>query len=230
MNFIQDLSTFGADRIFVIGDILGDYDKLINVLYQQRFNFKDILITTGNFINAIMGMSPANVRQLDAILFLKNVITAYSVKGKNEFDFLRKMVDNKEEDPETSPDWLKNSPNREEILKFIEELPLIIKISDYIYIVNAGIQPEIPIEKQDPEVFYSIGEYDPDSRFYQFNNPDKKSWYDFDMPNNLQICFGGKRLDKIEYPAGYCLGREIGMPMRVLIFRKDQDRPILIEA
>ena len=228
MDFIQDLSETGVDRIFVVGDVLGDYDKLINLLYQQRFSHKDIFVTTGNFINSFAEeapVKPVNPKQLDALLFIKNVMTTYSVKGKNEFDFLRSLSGDV-----PCPTWLGEHPNKEDIIKFIEELPLIIKISDYIYIVNAGIQPNLSLDEQSPEVFSSIGDYDKDSRFYQFPNPDAKSWYEFEIPGKTKFCFGGKRLDSVEYPAGYCLGRKMGEPMRALIFRKGQDNPILIEA
>lgn len=225
MEFIQDLSEIGAERIFVVGDILGDYDRLINLLYQQRFNHKDIFITTGNFMHKQNANVPVNPKQLDTILFIKNVMTTYSVKGKNEFDFLRNLP---EDSP--APDWLESCANKPEILKFVEELPLIIKISDYIYIVNAGIQPHLALDEQDPEVFYSIGNFDKNSRFYQFPNPENKSWYDFTLPSGIRFCFGGERLSQFEYPAGYCLGRGIGNPIVALIFRKGQDSPILIEA
>ena len=166
--------------------------------------------------------------QLDNITFIRNVMNVYSVKGKEEFDFLRKIqVENE------LPQWLKNNPKSEEILKFIEELPLIIKVSDYIYIVNAGVQPNLSLEEQNPEVFYSIGEFDRESRFYQFENPNGKNWYDFEMYDGnrlLRFCFGGKDIGNITVPSGYCLGRDADKALRALIIRKGVDEPIIVEV
>ena len=228
MDFVLDLTDIGADRIFVIGELLGDYDRLINLLYQQKFGYKDILVSTGNFINLETVDDTNNSKQLDSLVFLHRVMNAYSVKGRNEFDFLRRLSERPE-----ALEWLHNHPGEEEILNFIEELPLIIKISDYIYVVNAGLQPNKAVINQDPEAFYSIGPYDPDSRFYQFENPEQKSWYDFDFyagDRLLKFCFGGSDISRVEVPAGYCLGRDAGKSIKALIFRNGEDSPIILES
>ena len=227
MDLVLDLSTLKTDRVIVVGKLLGEYDKLIGLLYQQKFNFNDTLIFTGNFINPETAFEPTNDKQMNAITFIRNTVNTYSVKGKNEFSFLRRIQE------EGDPQWLEDAPKRDEIIKFIDELPLIIKISDYIYIVNAGVQPNKSLTEQDPEVFYSIGEYDPDSRFYQFENPSHKSWYDFDMyegDNLLRFCFGGKDLNSVEVPAGYCLGRTVGKQLKVMVFRKNYQTPIILQV
>jgi len=110
MNFTFDLSNLEYQRLFVVGDILGEYDRLINLLYQQRFGHKDILVTTGDFINIDTAFEPATASQLETILFLKNIMNAYSVKGKNEFDFLRKIEN------EDAPVWLHDHPKSGSIL------------------------------------------------------------------------------------------------------------------
>ena len=88
-------------------------------------------------------------------------------------------------------------------------------------------------QEQDPEVFYSIGEYDKDSRFYQFENPEEKSWYDFDIYEGdglMKYCFGGNNLDKVDYPAGYCLGRKKDGILTSLVIRKNNPVPIIIQS
>lgn len=227
MNFALDLSNLVTERYIIVGELLGEYDSLINLLYQQKFSYKDTLIFTGNFINTSTFESPINQKQLETILFLKNTMNVFSVKGKNEFDFLRKVQS------DGIPPWLESNPKSEEIVKFIEELPLIIQVSDYIYTINAGVQPNLSLEEQNPEVFYSIGEYDLDSRFYQFENPEEKSWYDFEMYDGsglLKFCFGGKDIGKVEVPAGYCLGRELGNKLNALIVRKDDLQQIIVQS
>jgi len=227
MDFIMDLTDKVTDRVFVVGELLGDYDKLINLLYQQKFNFNDTLIFTGNFIDIDKAFEPTNEKQLSALTFIRNTVNTYSVKGSNEFTFIRKIQD------EESPNWLQGHLKHDEIINFIDELPLIIKISDYIYIINAGVQPNRSLDQQNPEVFYSIGEYDPDSRFYQFENPSHKHWYMFEMfdgDNLIKYCFGGKDINQIEVPAGYSLGRAPDKQLKVLVFRKGYQDPIILQS
>jgi hypothetical protein len=221
MDLVLDLSELKTDRYIIVGNIKGDHSRFINMVYQQKFGYKDTLITTGNFLHE------EDPKSMETILFLKNSMNVYSVKGKDEFNLLRKS-------PEDMPLWLKNYPKTEEILKFIDELPLIIKVSDYLYIVNAGIQPNRTIEEQDPEVFYSIGGFDKDSRFYQFPNSEEKSWYEFsiyDGDKPLKFCFSNMNIDKVEVPAGYCLGRNaVNRSILGLIISAVQEDPILIES
>jgi len=227
MDLVMDLSTLKTDRVIVVGELLGEYDRLITMLYQQKFNFNDTLIFTGNFINSNTAFEPTNEKQLNAITFIRNTVNTYSVKGKNEFAFMRRYNEGE------CPTWLENNPKKDEIAKFIDELPLIIKISDYIFIVNAGVQPNKSLDEQDPEVFYSIGEYDPDSRFYQFENPSKKSWYDFETyvgDKLIRYCFGGSDLNTVEVPAGFSLGRAEGKQLKVMVFRKNYQEPIILQG
>jgi hypothetical protein len=230
MNYVMDLSNLDTDRFIIVGDVHGNHEKLIALLYQQKFGYKDTLVLTGNFVGE-EGYSAGDSKGADAagvMAFIKNVMNGYSVKGKHEFDLLRKIDETK-----LLPSWLSTNPKSSEILKFIEELPLIIKVSPYIYIVSAGLVPGKPIDRQDPEVFYSIGSFDKDSRFYQFENPESKSWYDFDFfddDKTLKFCFGGGDIGKIDVPAGYCLGRNPDQTLRAIILRKGQeDKPIILE-
>lgn len=218
MDFILDLSGLSTKRYFVVGDLRGEYDILIDLLYNQNFNKDDTLITTGNNFDF------DNPKSLDCLHFLINCHNVYSVKGKREFDICTE---------ENLPSWL-DSDSKDNILKYMEELPLIIKINKYLYVVSAGIEPGKDLEEQNPEVLYSIDKYDPDSRFYQFENPDEKSWYEYEFfseENLVKYCFGGYGSGNIYQPAGYDLGRNINSnALKILIINKgDNESPILIE-
>jgi hypothetical protein len=219
MDFVLDLSTLKTDRYFIIGDICGNYDLLIEALYEQNFNKNDTLVATGNIIN------PEKDTSLECIYFIMNGHNTYSVKGKREFDLISKNED---------PLWLKDTEDKKDVLKYLDELPLVIKITDNIYVVNSGAEPTKKLEDQAPDVFYNIGDYDKDSRFYTFDNPDKKSWYEFDFEAGdtpIKFCFGGNT-SKRETPAGFPLGLgEDGSTLKYLIIDKmNQDSPILIET
>ena len=213
MSLILDLSTLHTERIFVIGEIRGEYASLINFLYDQNFTYKDTLVTTGNNINSELESST------EVINFLKNNSNTYSVKGKLEFNIINM---------EDQPNWADNT-----FINYIENLPLIIKVTDSIYIVNAGIEPRKQLEEQDPTVFYNIKGYDPDSRFYQFENPENKNWYDFEFFDGdilMKFCFGGNCLPNNEVTAGYSLGRDKNKALKCLIISKNTETtPIIIE-
>jgi len=219
MDFVLDLSSLKTERYFIIGDICGNYDLLIEALYEQNFNKNDTLITTGNILNLEKDTS------LDCIYFIMNNKNTYSVKGKNEFDLINKKE---------YPLWLKDSENSEDIIKYLDELPLVIKATDNMFIINSGAEPNKSLEDQIPDVFYSIGNYDKDSRFYLFDNPEEKSWYDFEFKDGdtpIKFCFSGK-IDLRETKAGFPLGQnKDGSRLRYLIIDKmNQDSPILIET
>ena len=213
MNLTLDLSNLHTERIFVIGDIRGEYSSLINFLYNQNFSYKDTLITTGNNINSELDQSS------EVLNFLKNNNNTYSVKGKLEFNLINM---------EDKPKWVDS-----DLINYMEELPLVIKITDSIYVVNAGLEPRKKIEEQDPTVFYNIKGYDPDSRFYQFENPDNKNWYDFEFFNNdklMKFCFGGNGLSNNEFTAGYCLGRDKNKALKCLVISNNTETtPLILE-
>jgi len=166
-NLILDLSVLNTNRYFIFGDLRGEYRKMIDILYEQNFSYKDTVITTGNIVDM------ENEQSLDCLYFIKNNKNTYSVKGKKEFTLLN-LPKNE------LPVWL-DVDDRKDIFEYLTELPVVIKVNDFLYVVNAGIDPSKKLENQDPSVFYNIKEYDKDSRFYQFENPDEKSWYEFEI-------------------------------------------------
>lgn len=216
MNIALDLSILNTERYFIIGDIRGNYSKLIDLLYEQNFSLQDTLISTGNIID------PDNKESLDSLYFLMNCPNTYSVKGKVEFDIIK---------AEKLPTWLEQTDDCSDICKFIEELPLVIKIKDNLFVVNSGVEPGKDLEEQSLDVFYNIDEYDSNSRFYQFENPDEKSWYDYEFIKDeklINFCFGGYDF-KGKVPAGYSLGRDINSDILHCLIISDKTDPILIE-
>lgn len=218
MNKILDLSFIASERFFVIGDLFGDYSKMINLLYEQNFNYNDTLIFTGNFLFR------DNTRSLDCYEFLKNSVNVYSVYGAHEH-VLVNILKNKDEG--NLPFWLKEYPKRNEFINFIETLPSIIKVSDYLFIVNSGIDPGKDIYSQDEQVFYTIRKFDKNSYYYQTTLENERHWYDYSF-DGVKFCFSNIDAGNIEVPAGYCLSREYDSKLKCLIFQKGDDMPILI--
>jgi hypothetical protein len=225
MDNILDLTKLDTQRVFVVGELNGDHSALMRLLYQQRFGHKDTLITTGNFFNI------DSLNSLDLTVFLRNAVSCYSVIGEQEIKLLQYL-----EDPEKEKeirDKLKNKLSNY-CLEFICSCPPVIKYKDY-YIMHAGVDPSKALDDQDPTVFFSIGEYDKDSRFYQYPNPEKASWYNTPYLVNgkhVKICFSRIYLEDIEVPAGYNLGRntQINSGLRCLVLDKTQGAPSIITS
>jgi len=201
-----DLSELNPERFFVVGGVCGSDTSLIDILFEQNFTYRDILVLAGNFIDK------ESDELLDLLFFLQNNENCFSVLGKNEVEFLEEYE--KDELPEIMYDIVDKG-----LISFISNLPLIIKLPNNYYVVNAGVQPFKLLQEQDETVFYSIGEYDEESRFYQFFNPDKKHWYEFDFEGDI-ICFTNDLVDQVEVPAGYNLG-SIESGLHCLILSSD---------
>lgn len=219
MNNVLDLTNLDTKRVFVVGELRGDHNALMRLLYQQKFTWKDALITCGNFFDL------EHQQTMELVKFLRNTMNSYSVKGDNEVKFLKNIEDRESEKCKEIENKMGVNFN-ENIIDYISNLPLVIKIGDF-YIMHAGVDPHKALEDQDPEVFYSIGEYDKDSRFYQYPNPEKSSWYNTPFLVNgihIKICFGKIYLEDAMVPSGYNLGRgiEVNAPLRCLVIDKAQ--------
>ncbi len=224
MGTLFDISELKCNRIFVVGALNGDYDALIRLLYQQRFTYADVLVSIGNFIN----LDELPEKSMELAVFLRNSVNCFSVRGYLENKFL-KDVQNPEKVLEINKKL--GSKINDKIVTYIQELPLVIKYRDYL-IMNAGVVPSKSFDDQDPEVFYSIGEYDKDSRFYK-DSKDESSWYNTEYVmkgKHTKICFGNICLSNIEVPVGYNLGRIQNPPseLRSLIIEKTLPNPIIV--
>lgn len=225
MDYLLDLTNLDTKRFFITGELQGDYDALMRLLYQQRFGWADTFISTGNFFNV------NNPKSLDMAIFLRNSLNCYSVKGESEVKLLQ---DIEKEDVMSLYSKKFGTNFNEHIISYIKEMPLVIKIGDY-FVMNAGLDPTKTLVDQDPEVFYTIGEYDKDSRFYQYPNPEESSWYNIPYlidGKRSKICFSKIYLNNIEIPAGYNLGRnlEVAPIFRTLIIDKTQGLPSIITS
>ena len=91
------------------------------------------------------------------------------------------------------------------------------------------------LEEQEAEVFVNIKNYDIESRFYQFENPDELSWYEINLYKDqlpVLFCFLNEDLPKFQVPAGYNLYRfvENDEPLKCLIFSEILEEPILVQS
>jgi hypothetical protein len=218
MSNFQNLSSSNAKRILIVGDILGDNDKLVNLLYHQKFSHTDILVATGNIVDF------DNVSSLKVLSFFNGVRNAYSVKGQKEVELLQSVANG------SSETWVKDFEKIGNLVDFVTNMPSIICVRDDIYVVSAGVEPHKTIEQQYDDVYYSIGEYDADSKYYQFENPEEKSWYGYKFSSDtadIHVAFGTLHLENVIQNAGWCLGRKKGQPLNCLIVPNTKDAKVV---
>jgi hypothetical protein len=120
-----DLSVLNPKRYFVFGDIFGNYDQFIDILYEQNFNKDDVLISTGNTVDL------NKEKSMDCLYFIMNCPNTYTIQGEREFDILKTA---------SLPEWVEFE-EKVGILKYLNELPQTIKINDSMCITKNGIEP-----------------------------------------------------------------------------------------
>ncbi len=209
---ILSLKGVTYERMFVLGSLKGNYNNLIDILYEQNFNHKDLLILCGNFI------CNESDQILDIIHFLKNNDNCYSVLGKEEVNFLTSYDD--KQLPEMFYDLFDNT-----LINFLRNLPLIIELDYQYFVVSSGLEPHKELVDQDERVFYSITNYDEESRYYQFDNEEKKSWYDFEFPQKV-IIFSNPSIEETIVASGYNLNTS-GLLTGLII--TDEEEPTIIQ-
>jgi len=195
------LKEYQDSRVVIVGALEGSYYTLIDFLYMQEFSYKDILILTGNFINV------DNPNSEKLINFIRESANVFSIKGANEKIFLDAVESKKHQ--------ICHFNLTQEDIYFLENLPLIIELHDNIYIVNAGYNPTINLDKQNPD--YTI---------YKTNVVADNDWYNQEQQGSI-FCFTHSKLDKTKLPGGYNLGN-IDNNLHALILYKDSE-PILIK-
>jgi diadenosine tetraphosphatase ApaH/serine/threonine PP2A family protein phosphatase len=121
----------------------------------------DILILCGDLVDRGPGI-------YELINFVRYINNIYTVQGNHENKLVRWMRGNPVKVGEAlqstidqlKPD-LERPRHREELQKWFEELPHIIRFRDDAYVVHAGIDPRIPIEHQDSRVVIRVRSLDP---------------------------------------------------------------------
>jgi len=180
--FIKKIEANVEGRDFVVGDLHGCYDDLINLLRYVKFNpKKDRLFSTGDLIDR--GPKP-----FESISLL-NKEWFYPVLGNHEDIFLSKMK------MLESNRWQQFSPQEVSLLQkagvyeeYIYNLPLVYEIEHLIhnkvYIVHAEILPEhiIPELQGDSSEEYS-NEY----------NKVLEAMNKFDFSNQIEKFFNSPR-------------------------------------
>lgn len=79
-----NLTKSAYDRFFIVGEFHHSYYSFIDLLYQQKFSYKDCLILTGNFLD--LKLNTTHI--LNLISLIKNNTNCYSIMGHDEQNFI----------------------------------------------------------------------------------------------------------------------------------------------
>lgn len=196
---VLDLTDVIKDSRFVIvGDIHGTFEEFIQLLALLKFNIEtDYLLCVGDLVDrGLFSHFVAN--------WFRGNPKAYSTCGNHDNRFLRYLLGNPvkishglsktiEQFDFTSHE--DSGEYKEEVLKYFEQLPYIIKVKDN-FIVHAGFNPERDAyhqTKQDCLFMRYYGGKD------YFDNKDGKYWFEFYPENSPNVFFGHEVfLDKVK--------------------------------
>ena len=145
-------------KIFVVGDIHGCFDKLCALMDKIPLNnTRDQLIFIGDYIDR----GPSSFDVVNYLIdFKKRVPGTIFIKGNHE-DMLQNYLDGSDRftyllngGQKTMDEYLNRSDNKEafpipsEHLEFFNSLQLYYQTDDYIF-VHAGLREKVPLESQD---------------------------------------------------------------------------------
>ena len=157
MHIVKPAS-MSKNRRIVIGDVHGHYDTLITLLDAVSPKSEDEIYFLGDLIDR----GPKSAQVVDFVMRNK-----YRCLRGNHEEMLLDVVGTGEVSVELYQSWLYSGGHAtvdsydskipQEHIDWLKELPLYYDLGDY-WLVHAGVDPTIPLEKQSSEQFCWIRE------------------------------------------------------------------------
>ena len=121
---------------YAVGDIQGCFDALIELLSKIQFNpNKDHLIAVGDLVNR-------GPKSLETLRYCKNLGDSFTtVLGNHDLHLLAIAHGIREPTPKDTLDPILEASDRDEILDWLQQQPLLLNIKGYT-VVHAGIPPQ----------------------------------------------------------------------------------------
>ena len=222
-------------RHLFISDIHGCYDEMVELLNKINYDSnKDKLIILGDNIDR-----GPNSQGVIKYLRENNIL---SILGNHEYTFLRWFKGNK---------YLTEQPHytqfSDEDITFINNMPTHLILPEYnLWVVHAGIKPNIPIDKQDQKDLLYLRYTDEERKTVSIKKvlqgiqpPDTKFWTEFG-PFNANIIYGHevhslefpriKKFDNGTWCAGIDTGCCFGGHLSALIIEDNKQEIIQVKA
>ena len=130
---------------YAIGDIQGCFESLEQLLNIIQFNpNKDTLWFTGDLVNR----GPDSLKTLRFIYQLHQAKQAITVLGNHDLALLTIAAKHLSPQPGDTIDEILDAPDKEELLAWLRQCPLIYHDPEHNYtLVHAGIPPQWPLKK-----------------------------------------------------------------------------------
>jgi len=131
-------------RTFVVGDIHGCYDELVDLLDRIGFSANDLVVAVGDL--TVKG--PKSREVLDLVISDSRFS---SVMGNQDLAVLKRLQNQDGDYTKAQKATAKElEDDRDKYLNLLSSFPLTIDLGSHL-VVHAGLRPGIPIEKQDPD-------------------------------------------------------------------------------
>lgn len=121
------------DRIFVVGDVHGCFDELIELLQNLSVTYSDLVVFTGDLVKK----GPDSKRVVDLVRGVPNM---FSVRGNNENKVHKKKKSKRKK-------WAKKAGLTENDSDWLLSLPEAISFGENI-VVHGGINPNKELTDQ----------------------------------------------------------------------------------
>ena len=165
-------------RIFIIGDIHGCYDELVELLEETKARDPQMCVI---FVGDLMNKGPKSAQ----VVKLVREMGAYCVRGNHEEVSLHEWQ-KFNTDPATMREkfsWLHDLSADD--IKWVMELPFSIRIpSRNIMVVHAGVVPQVEIKDQNPDHLLHMRDL--------VYNEETQSWKGFKKPQENSVPWASK--------------------------------------
>lgn len=179
---IKDIcAQLDGKRYLIVGDIHGCLDELLQLLDEREFDLiNDVLISIGDVVDR-------GPKSREALEFCKSLPNFYGIMGNHDDKCIRYFKGAKvktnyglDKTIEQFPDGMPT-----EMLAFMESFSHILK-TPVGYLVHAGLDPLLPIEKQQARDCIYMRYYGGDS---YFDEEEGQYWFKL-WPKETKVFFG----------------------------------------
>ncbi|CAH1232777.1 bis(5'-nucleosyl)-tetraphosphatase PrpE [asymmetrical]-like [Branchiostoma lanceolatum] len=141
-HVVLDESVVQGKRVFLIGDVHGCYDEMMELLHKADALRDDTVVI---FVGDMVNKGPKSWEVLDFLRRSK----VYAVKGNHEDHVLREYDKSKDPGYKLPPKYTWVGKLTSEEAEYLRELPYTISLPTYnVIVVHAGLVPGRPLEEQ----------------------------------------------------------------------------------
>ncbi|XP_078679683.1 bis(5'-nucleosyl)-tetraphosphatase PrpE [asymmetrical]-like isoform X1 [Branchiostoma floridae x Branchiostoma belcheri] len=141
-HMVLDESIVGGKRVFLVGDVHGCYDEMMELLHKADAMREDTVVI---FVGDMVNKGPKSWEVLDFLRRSK----VYAVKGNHEDHVLREYDNSRNPEYKLPQKYTWVGKLTKEEAEYLRELPYTISLPTFnIIVVHAGLVPGRSLEEQ----------------------------------------------------------------------------------